>query len=312
MHLNQSASTLLETSFADLPSLECRQIDLPSGSRLIDCGVTVTGSHEAGLRMARVAMAGLGTVTLEPPNDSCEWAMVHVSSEHPVAACLASQYAGWKVTRGKYFAMGSGPMRAAIGREDLFDRIGMREQTDVAIGLLECSKLPTDEVCCDLATAAGVVPSQLRLLVARTASEAGTLQVIARSLETALHKLDTLHFDLSRVLRGSGSAPLAPVPNDDLVAIGRTNDSILYGGRVRLDVTGDDASLLAVGPYVSSAASPDFGSLFLDLFQRAGGDFYKMDPAIFAPAVIEFLNCDTGTLHVFGQQRDDIVRQSFL
>ena len=40
---------------------------------------------------------------------------VHV--QHPVAACLASQYAGWAITPEGYFAMGSGPMRAAAGRE---------------------------------------------------------------------------------------------------------------------------------------------------------------------------------------------------
>ena len=46
--------------------------------------------------------------------------LVQVVTDHPVRACLASQYAGWAIKEGKYFAMGSGPMRAAAGhRGDL-------------------------------------------------------------------------------------------------------------------------------------------------------------------------------------------------
>ena len=45
--------------------------------------------------------------------------VVQVSSDNPVLACMASQYAGWQVSVGKFFAMGSGPMRAAWGKEEL-------------------------------------------------------------------------------------------------------------------------------------------------------------------------------------------------
>jgi len=211
-----------------------------------------------------------------------------------------------------YFAMASGPIRAAIGREDLFDEIGMRERADVAVGLLETAKLPPDDVCQSLASAAGVAPDRLVLLVARTASAAGTLQVIARSLETALHKLHDLHFDLRRVRRGAGWAPLAPVPaKDDLAAIGRTNDAILYGGHVVLEVTGDDASLLDVGPRMVSRASADYGASFCTLFERAGRDFYALDPALFAPALVDLVNLDTGRRHRFGGVAPEIVTASF-
>ena len=54
--------------------------------------------------------------------DSC--GRTGVSTDHPVRACLASQYAGWMIQEEKYFAMGSGPMRAAYGHVALVDRIG--------------------------------------------------------------------------------------------------------------------------------------------------------------------------------------------
>jgi methenyltetrahydromethanopterin cyclohydrolase len=166
-------------------------------------------------------------------------------------------------------------------------------------------------VCRDLAAAAGVPADSLLLLVARTASPAGTLQVIARSLETALHKLHDLHFDMARIERGTGRAPLAPVAAGDLAAIGRTNDAILYGGIVTLEVRGDDKSLEDVGPLAVSRASPAYGEPFARVFAKAGGDFYAIDPALFAPAVVEFVNLDTGRRHSFGGVAPGIVAASF-
>ena len=316
MLLNESALATVEPLLASAAQAGVA-LHRVGGVRVVDCGIRESGGIDAGLTMARAALAGRAEVTLEHgaafENEwpDCPWPVVAVSSEQPVAACLAAQYAGWKVSRDGYFAMASGPLRAAIGREDLFDEIGMRERPPVAVGLLEASSLPPEPVCHQLARDAGVAPEKLVLLVARTASPAGTLQVIARSLETALHKLHELHFDLRRIQRGWGWAPLAPVPKKDLIAIGRTNDAILYGGHVVLEVTGDDESLLAIGPQAVSQASPDYGAPFSDLFERAGRDFYALDPALFAPAMIDFVNVDSGRRHRFGNLAPAVVQRSF-
>ena len=288
---------------------------------VLDCGVEARGGSEAGLLMARVALGGLGQVSLATADEAATaygglwndlpWPAVSVSTAAPVAACLAAQYAGWKVSSGGYFAMASGPLRAAIGREDLFDTIGLRERPEVAVGLLETAQLPPDDVCRQLAADAGVEPERLILLVARTASVAGSLQVVARSLETALHKLHDLKFDLTRIVAGRGVAPLPPVPTKDLVAIGRTNDAILYGGCVVLEVTGDDASLAEIGPRSVSGGSVAHGEPFLAMFERAGRDFFALDPAVFAPAVLEFVNVETGRRQRFGSLAADIVARSF-
>jgi methenyltetrahydromethanopterin cyclohydrolase len=320
MSLNENAYRLVEPFLARAADLGAACHDR-AGSRLLDCGVRERGGAEAGLLMARAATAGLGEVTLAEPSaapaayaglwDACPWPLVEVASDRPVAACLAAQYAGWKVATNGFFAMASGPIRAAIGREDLYDTIGFRERPAVAVGLLETSSLPTNEICGMLAAAAGVEPGQMVLLAARTASLAGSLQVVARSLETALHKLHEVGFDLARIVRGRGVAPLPPVPSDDLVAIGRTNDAILYGGFVTLQVRGDDASLAVIGPRSVSEDSPAHGEPFAVLFERAGRDFYALDPALFAPAVVEFVNLDTGRRHRFGRLAADLVARSF-
>jgi methenyltetrahydromethanopterin cyclohydrolase len=320
MTLNERAFEIVATSAADPALLGATWHDR-AGVRVLDCGVAAPGGIAAGLLMARAALGGLATVTFaEPPAaaaafegqwDDCPWDVVAVESSSPVAACLAAQYAGWKVSQRGFFAMASGPIRAAIGREDLYDTIGLRERPAVAVGLLETAALPPDDACATLAAAAGVAADRVVLLAARTASAAGGLQVVARSLETALHKLHDLHFDLRRIVRGRGAAPVPPVAADDLAAIGRTNDAILYGGRVVLDVTGDDESLAAVGPRCVSSGSESYGEPFAALFERAGRDFYALDPALFAPAVVEFVNVDTGRRQRFGSLAGDVVARSF-
>ncbi len=144
-----------------------------------------------------------------------------------------------------------------------------------------------------------------------TASLAGTLQVVARSVETALHKLHELKFDVRRIISAHGVAPLPPVAKDDLAAIGRTNDAILYGARVVLYVTGDDASLEEVGPKVPSAASRDHGEPFAAIFARYNHDFYAVDPHLFSPAEVAFQNLETGRVHAFGKLAPEVLVRSF-
>jgi methenyltetrahydromethanopterin cyclohydrolase len=247
------------------------------------------------------------------PGDTSVWRgpWVTVTTDRPLAACLASQYAGWPLSYEDYFAMGSGPMRAARGREPLFDKIGCQEDASRVVGVLESARLPGDVVCRDIARQCRVEAEQVTLLVAPTASLAGTLQIVARSVETALHKLLELGFDMQRIVAGTGVAPVPPVAADDLSGIGRTNDAVLYGGRVMLWVRGDDQSLGRIGPQVPSSASADYGRPFREIFERYDRDFYRIDPLLFSPAEIALVNIETGRLHRFGEPNVDVLEQSF-
>jgi methenyltetrahydromethanopterin cyclohydrolase len=282
------------------------------GARILDCGVKTEGGLEAGLGLARVCLAGQAEVTLVPGDiGGIPCAQVQVMTDQPVPACMASQYAGWQIKVGKYFAMGSGPMRAAYGKEALFDHLPGREQAPVAVGVLETRKLPDEAVVGYLCERLGLPADKLTLLAAPTSSQAGNVQVVARSLETALHKLHELKFDLSQVVSGFGTAPLPPVATDDLQAIGRTNDAILYGGHVVIWVRADDAQLAEVGPKVPSSASPDHGAPFAAIFERCGGDFYKIDPMLFSPAQVVFCNLESGKSQAFGRSESSILKRSF-
>jgi methenyltetrahydromethanopterin cyclohydrolase len=312
--LNVQAVQLLEAATAQRAygSLGVAEKRLSGGATVLDFGVDTLGNLQAGLLLARLCMAGLGDVTLVPGQvDGLGFPTVQVQTDHPVEACLLSQYAGWRVSVDDYFGMGSGPMRAAAAREELFEKISWDESPDSVLGVLEASALPDDEVVNYLAERCGVAPSGVTLAVAPTASIAGTIQVVARSVETSLHKLFELGFDVRRIQSGFGTAPLPPVAKDDLAGIGRTNDAILYGGRVTLWVTGDDESLAEIGPKVPASAADGYGKPFIDIFREAGQDFYKIDPMLFSPAEIVFHNIETGSAFCFGEVAPAVLRQSF-
>ncbi len=302
MLLNRRAWELCERKIADAERLRIAVHRNPDGSRVVDCGVAVPGGLEAGRLMALVCMSGLGDVELLPPRGPWTTPLVAVRTDHPVAACMASQYAGWRISAEGYFAMGSGPMRALARKEPLFEKIGgLAEPEPLAVGVLEASNLPPSVVCQKVAQQCGVEPSALVLLVAPTASQAGTVQVVARSAETAMHKLAELDFDLARVESAFGAAPLPSVAGTDFDAMGRTNDAVLYGAEVTLWVRGDQESLERIGPRIPSIASKDHGTSFVELFRRCQGDFYRMDPLLFGPAVVTLHNLDNGRTLRFGK-----------
>jgi methenyltetrahydromethanopterin cyclohydrolase len=212
---------------------------------------------------------------------------------------MASQYAGWAISVDKFFAMGSGPLRAhARVEKELFEKLGYEEEAEHGVLVLEGRTAPTEAVAEWVAGKARLSPSQLTFVIAPTASLAGGVQIAARILETGLHKMETLGFDVRRIISGFGTAPLAPVAKNDLRAIGRTNDCILYGGQARYTVRAGDKELEELGAKLPASASRDYGTPFYDIFQRYEGDFYKIDPLLFSPAEVWLTSAETGkTFH---------------
>ena len=307
MELNARSWRVCQNLYASSDTLRITRIDGATGW---DFGNQCVGGLQAGLQLARICTADLADIQLVPTDLPGCGLSVQVTTDHPFRACMDSQYAGWKITGDGYFAMGSGPMRIAAAQEAFFEG-RQRETTEVAVGVLEADRFPPPQIVQEIAETCQVAPDRLCLLVAQTSSLAGTLQVVARSLETAMHKLMDLGFDLSRIVSGYGTAPLPPGSKDDLGAIGRTNDAILYGGRVTIWVRGDDTSLEETIPQVPSAASRDYGRPFAEIFAEYDYDFYQIDPHLFSPASIRVVNLDTGNVFQAGRVNRDVLATSF-
>jgi methenyltetrahydromethanopterin cyclohydrolase len=312
IRLNDSAAVLVQQLLEKSSETEIAHSQLDSGVTVIDLGISVSGSLAAGISLAEICLAAQGHVTLVPFSSNLPTAhAVTVKSDQPLAACMASQYAGWQIATDDFFGMGSGPMRAAAGLEEIYKHIGCTESAAHVIGVIETASIPTETACELITTACHIEPQNLTLLIAQTSSLAGTVQIVARSLETAMHKMHELGFDLHRILRGTGTAPLCPLGKNDLQSIGLTNDAILYGGEVELWVSGDDSSLSDIGPKIPSNASEDYGRPFVDIFEQYNNDFYKIDPHLFSPATIRLHNVDTGSAFCFGEINSAVLIESF-
>ena len=280
------------------------------GVAVYDFGVDVPGGLAAGLQLARICMAGLGTVELQAAGEFACVPQIFVATDHPLDACLLSQYAGWKIAADDFFAMGSGPMRAVANREHLFQEFPASEPGNCAAGVLESGQLPTAAARHEIKKC---LPSaeDICIAVAPTASQAGNVQVVARSVETAMHKLHEIGFPVSAVISGTGRAPLPPVAKNDLAGIGRTNDAILYGATVNLWVDCDDSVIEEYGPQTPSRSSAAHGTKFMELFEQANHDFYALDKALFSPAVVTFHNMRTGRSFSFGEIVSELMYESF-
>ncbi len=312
--LNERAWLMADTMAREEARLRVGTHTLPGGARVIDAGIDRPGGYHAGLFLAGICMGGLGNIDYAPlviGGDT--WAGVRVWSDHPAVSCMASQYAGWAIQVGKYFAMGSGPLRAhARVEKELFGKLGYAEQAQRGVLVLETRAVPTDEVAAWVGQKAGLAPSRLTFVVAPTASLAGGVQIAARILETGLHKMDTLGFDLRKIVSGIGTAPVPPVAKNDLRAIGRTNDCILYGGQARYTVNAEDAELAELVPKIPAAASKDYGTPFYDIFKRYDGDFYKIDPLLFSPAEVWLTSVQSGKTYHAGHMDAAVLRASLL
>ncbi len=312
--INRLTQPLLENLKRDADALRLQVMTLSNGTTLIDGGIDVRGGLEAGRRIAEICLGGLGHVALH--TGAGKWPLaLSVHAANPVLACLGSQYAGWSLAHGEgpaaFRALGSGPGRALAQKEALFAELGYRDSSASTCLVLEVDQAPPLELIEKVSRDCQVAAEQLTFILTPTRSLAGVVQIVARVLEVALHKVHTLGFPLDQIIDGGGSAPLPPPAQDFVTSMGRTNDAILFGGRVHLfvDCSDDDARQLA--HQLPSSASRDYGKLFGQIFKNVDYDFYKIDPLLFAPAEVVVSTLQGGKTFRAGEVNDALLDLSF-
>ena len=319
LSVNTRARPLVERLIAEADALQVAVRRDERGVCIVDAGIGVRGSIAAGLLVGEICMGGLGQVGLQAGERHGWPTWVEVRSSQPVLACLGSQYAGWSLaatkeeTGGKkFFSLGSGPARALAAKEDLFNELGYRDHADCGVLVMEVDRPPPLVIVDKLLHDCALKADGLTIVLTPTTSLAGTTQIVARVLETALHKAHTLGFALAHIVEGVATAPLPSPTPDGAQAMGRTNDAILYGGQVHLAVRGDDAAARALALTLPSTNSRDHGRSFADIFKEAGYDFYKIDPGLFAPAEVWVSNLDSGNTWHGGALNMALLRQLWL
>ncbi|MCK4810857.1 MAG: methenyltetrahydromethanopterin cyclohydrolase, partial [Methanosarcinales archaeon] len=212
-----------------------------------------------------------------------------------------------------YFAMGSGPARAlSLDPKELYEEIGYKDSSDKAILVLETDKLPTEEVVDKIAAKCGVDTKEVYIAAAPTSSIAGSVQISARIVETGIHKMHDLGFDITSIKNGFGIIPISPIVGDDTKCMGSTNDCIIYCGKTYYTIDYPDIDELTdYIKKVPSETSRDYGKPFYDTFKAAGFDFFKVDGAMFAPAEIIVNDLKSKKTIASGTANPHVLLQSF-
>ena len=314
MGINEMGFEVFEEmlDYADELQIEVQELD--NGTVVADAGVKAHGGYGAGVYLSRLCMADLAEIQLTPFDiKGVLLPGIQVATDHPVVSCMASQCAMWQIKANKYFAMGSGPARVLARKtRDLYEKIGFEESSDVAVIVLESNKLPDETVSALIAEKCGIDPADLRIAIAPTDSIAGLVQVSARVVETGLHKLFTMGFDINTIKCGWGRAPISPIAGDATMCMGSSNDAIIYGGETYYTL--EYENLEELQQYLKgmpSQASRDWGAPFYKTFKAAGFDFFKVDHNVFAPAKVVLNEIKSRRTFVSGRVNSDVLAESF-
>ena len=305
--LNRLATELVDEAIDFADELGVAVHPLSGDAAVLDFGVEHPGGVEAGLLLAEIQTAGLATVqttvdrVAEAPRTHVE-----LSTDQPALALLCAGKAGWEVSVDGFEGLGAGPARALVAREDVYDRVGYREDSEFAVLAVESDELPDEAVAAHVAETAGVPESAVFLPSYATASLTGSVATAARAAELATYRLVELGYDPLDVRSVSGRAPVAPVAADESMAMALTNDALAYGGRVHLVV--DE-------PFdrfdeVASSAGAEYGRPFAAIFDEVGWDMTALPVDLFGPAAVT-VDVIGGETRTVGEVDEGVLAESF-
>jgi methenyltetrahydromethanopterin cyclohydrolase len=320
--LNKSALRLINKLCDEADKYGVTVEQTESGATLVDAGIKAEGGFLAGGLITEICLGGYGKASVMPIQyGDMILPSVFVLTDHPALSLLASQFAGWQIRGENFSAIASGPARAlALKPKDLYEKLAYKEESDTAVLVLETEQKPPETVIQQVAEKCKVSTKNLFAVMFSTTSLAGATQVSGRIVETGLHKLERLELNPLIVKNAWGYAPIVPVHPSSGEAMGRSNDAILYGGVTSYTVEYEDEveleRIAKLAPSSSSKMLQEARQLaaknpkFLDIFREAGFDFYKVDPNIFAPAVVALTNKRTGRTFKAGTVDFDVMKSS--
>jgi methenyltetrahydromethanopterin cyclohydrolase len=301
----------------DREALDIGVHQLDCGATVLDFGIQVKGSWESAELFTRISLGDMGRMSYGtwPLDSQTSLASVELLVSQPLIACLGSQIAGWQLGTGEFATIGSGPARAvaAVSTDPYLAMTPYRDSAAEVVLCIQDTRLPGDAIALEVAAKCKLAPDKVFLVVAPSACLVGSVQVAARMIEQCCHKMFAHGFEVTQVTNSRGRAPVAPVCTDEVKAIGRINDAILYAGEAEFWVDAPDADIEKVVPQlVSVSSSPEYGVPFADIFERAGRNFYNIDHEIHSIARIHLHSIRSGRCYSAGELNMDLIRTSFL
>jgi len=299
LSVNERAYSIVEDLMEFEEDYRVEVHELKNNATVIDCGVNVGGSYDAGMFFVQISMGGLAGVNIQLENvGDVSIPFIYVYTDYPALACLGCQMAGWKIEVGAFSGLASGPARAlALKPREIFDILDYEDDAEYAVVTIESKDLPNEDVAEHVAVECDVETSEVYMLVTSPNSLVGSIQIVGRVIEVALFKLKNLGYDVNLIRNAMGKCPIPPISErTDAIA----NDFISYYGSVYM--VADSYSDVFEGVTFDKTAY--YGKSFLEM-----GDIFSLDPSVFAPAQI-VLNAENRSM-VFGKLNPDFILRSF-
>ncbi|MEN6419392.1 MAG: methenyltetrahydromethanopterin cyclohydrolase [Clostridiaceae bacterium] len=178
--------------------------------------------------------------------------------------------------------------------------------------LVQADFVPSDDWMISLARRAGCKPEQLTLLVAPQSRLLGAAQIAGRMNENMIFTMErSLGLDPACVASIEGYAPVCPPgAKTKRKKLLLPDDYLHYGAFSRLTLrpdSGIDAQKLA--DELAFRSLSIFGTLFIDLLDQAGGNFFKIPNLLHINklALVEVLDPESGRTCRAGELRPDLL-----
>ncbi len=312
--LNRAAVGMIKDAIARADEMQIRSWRADCGSTLVDMGLDCPGSWKAGQVFVEAGYGGMGKATYgQFELGSFCLPSIDVWVDHPVLAVVASQAGCWQLGDGEFAEIGSGPARA-VALADRWSGHGYRDETaDEVVVQLQTRRVPSNELCLTVAKACHVPAEKVYVVFAPTACLVGAIQVASRTVEQVMIKLFLHGFDIHSVRTGFGTAPVAPLTNDEAEAMGRVNDCLFYGATTVLYADAPDEAIQPIlKKFCFDVNSGEFwGMPFAKIFEHFNRNWFAVPDLIDSPAKVVINSLQTGHSFVGGQINRAALHRSF-
>jgi methenyltetrahydromethanopterin cyclohydrolase len=320
LSVNQEALRIVEKVLREAGRLGVSASRLDNGATVIDMGQQVPGSWLAGKYYAEITMGGLGGVAFETFQlDEYVLPAVRVTSAHPLLAGWVCQKHADPLAEDESNEQGggvqpilTGPAKALLHpRDESVVLARYEDDSSVAVASFQTDEPITEPMAETVAEACRIRTQDLTIIVAPTTSLVCAIQVAARPIDQVMHRLHEEGFDIHAVRYVTGRAPIPPLTTDEPMAMGRINDSLLYGGSVLLYVEGEDEAIERMVPLLPTSALSEYGKPFAQIYEEHDYSFHKMDPRLHSLALVQINNLTTGRSLSAGTINRQVLRESF-
>ncbi|NWF70006.1 MAG: methenyltetrahydromethanopterin cyclohydrolase [Chloroflexi bacterium] len=314
--INKEAMRLVREILAGPAAMGVLVSRLDNGATVIDMGQRAPGSWVAARYYTLITLGGLGEFSYETfpyPINNMLLPAVRVMVDAPLLACCASQIAGWRLEAGDFAPILAGPARALNSQPDThFAHITYRDHYHEAVIAIQTREPVRASWAESIAVACNIAPENLYILVAPNASLVCAVQVAARIVEQTIHRLEEEGLAMDTIFSAQGFCVLPPLIDDDLIAMGRINDVLLYGGEATFYLRHpDDAFVQQLAHKVVAKASRAYGQPFIEIFEAANRDFYQIPLDLHSPAVVHLNNLSSGRTFSAGEINERVLTESF-